>query len=299
VTVCFDIDGVIATVVDDCDYSKAKPISEMVWTIRQLHKQGHEIILYTARGTKTKIDWRAVTEQQMRDWGVPFDQLLFGKPAADYYVDDRSLSIAAAKDMATAGVWSSCSRTFAHLDIDKWLVSEQELRRYWSKQLSWFDFGGKTVLDYGIGGGYFGKWLYEEQSIAKYIGVDIAERSLKKAEEVLQQYPQTELYLTPVRFSEFGVTVFTSLACIQHFQLKSQYEALLKNVESSRIADVVIQIRHGTSPHFNQSNIRLGCLTNAAEVVRLLPSYVLERACPIQDSSSYQFLHLNRAKETS
>ena len=35
-----------------------------------------------------------MTRQQMADWGVNYHELRFGKPAADYYVDDRLLSLA-------------------------------------------------------------------------------------------------------------------------------------------------------------------------------------------------------------
>jgi hypothetical protein len=55
--------------------------------------QGHYIILFTARGTKTGLDWRETTENQLKRWGVKHHELKFGKPAADYYIDDRMLSV--------------------------------------------------------------------------------------------------------------------------------------------------------------------------------------------------------------
>ena len=90
-TICCDIDGVIAAITPDNDYHLSLPRPEIIAQLRQLHRQGHRIILFTARGTMTGIDWRAVTEQQMATWGVPYDELHFGKPAADYYIDDRAL----------------------------------------------------------------------------------------------------------------------------------------------------------------------------------------------------------------
>ena len=41
----------------------------------------------------TGIDWREITENQMKAWGVKHHRLLFGKPAADVYVDDRMISL--------------------------------------------------------------------------------------------------------------------------------------------------------------------------------------------------------------
>jgi CMP-N,N'-diacetyllegionaminic acid synthase len=90
---CFDIDGVIASLTPDNDYRNAKPIKTSIEAIQSLYKCGHEIILFTARGTKTGIDWRSVTEAQMRDWEVPYHELRFGKPAADVFIDDRMLGV--------------------------------------------------------------------------------------------------------------------------------------------------------------------------------------------------------------
>ena len=92
-TFCFDIDGVIATIVDDLNYKNAKPIKETIQIINKLHNLGHEIILFTARGSLTKKDWREVTKSQMRSWGVSYDKLLLGKPAADYYIDDKMTTL--------------------------------------------------------------------------------------------------------------------------------------------------------------------------------------------------------------
>lgn len=90
-TICCDIDGVIAAIDPANDYNLSKPRGEIITHIRRLYQQGHRIILFTARGTMTGIDWRAVTEKQMKEWGVPYHELHFGKPAADYYIDDRAL----------------------------------------------------------------------------------------------------------------------------------------------------------------------------------------------------------------
>ena len=88
-TFCFDIDGVIMTLVDVRDYSLARPIPETVEIINELYHRGHYIILFTARGYVTKMDWTDVTIRQMKEAGVKYHELKFGKPAADYYIDDR------------------------------------------------------------------------------------------------------------------------------------------------------------------------------------------------------------------
>jgi len=90
-TLCIDIDGVLASAVPPDRYEDAQPLREAIAAVNGLFDAGHEIVLFTARGSATGIDWHAVTERQMREWDVRYHRLLFGKPAADYYVDDRAL----------------------------------------------------------------------------------------------------------------------------------------------------------------------------------------------------------------
>lgn len=89
-TFCFDIDGTICTKTYG-NYNKAEPFPDMIKAINCLYDQGHCIILYTARGGTTGIDWSAVTESQMKKWNVKYHKLIHGKPAADYYIDDKAI----------------------------------------------------------------------------------------------------------------------------------------------------------------------------------------------------------------
>jgi ribonucleotide monophosphatase NagD (HAD superfamily) len=89
-TYCFDIDGVLCNNTYG-RYEQAQPYPAVISRVNELYARGHRVILFTARGTNTGIDWRKVTEEQMRAWGVNYHQLFFGKPEADVYVDDRAL----------------------------------------------------------------------------------------------------------------------------------------------------------------------------------------------------------------
>jgi uncharacterized HAD superfamily protein len=88
-TYCFDIDGTLCTNTDG-DYEQAAPFQGRIDVVKQLHASGHKIKLFTARGSTTGIDWRPLTEQQMHDWGVPYDELIMGKPEADVFIDDKA-----------------------------------------------------------------------------------------------------------------------------------------------------------------------------------------------------------------
>ncbi len=89
----FDIDGVIAEFNENLDYAHALPNEKMIRIVNRLYDYGNEIVLFTARGYVTKIDWRKETENQMKRWGVRYHELHMGKPNADYYVDDKMLSL--------------------------------------------------------------------------------------------------------------------------------------------------------------------------------------------------------------
>jgi CMP-N,N'-diacetyllegionaminic acid synthase len=93
-TFAFDLDGVLAGLVPDGEYGKAEPLAAGIALARRLHEAGNRIVVFTARGSATGRDWTEVTRAQLKRWGVPHHALHFGKPAADYYVDDRMISLA-------------------------------------------------------------------------------------------------------------------------------------------------------------------------------------------------------------
>lgn len=101
-TFVVDVDGVVATLTPGNDYRLAGPLRSSIEAINRLHEQGHRIIMFTARGSATGLDWREVTERQFAEWGLHYHELRFGKPAADFYIDDRLLPISALARMAGA-----------------------------------------------------------------------------------------------------------------------------------------------------------------------------------------------------
>jgi CMP-N,N'-diacetyllegionaminic acid synthase len=78
--------------IEKTDYSLAKPKFEKINLVNSYYNQGAIITIYTARGTKTGIDWRNITEKQLLEWGVKYHNLQFGKPAFDILIDDKVLN---------------------------------------------------------------------------------------------------------------------------------------------------------------------------------------------------------------
>ena len=74
------------------EYINSKPIFERIKIINNLYLN-HTIVIYTARGSKSKIDYSELTLSQLKDWGVKFHELDIGKkPVFDLLIDDRAMS---------------------------------------------------------------------------------------------------------------------------------------------------------------------------------------------------------------
>ena len=89
----FDIDGVIACLEPTNNYALSEPNRPMIEAINRLHDAGNTIVLHTARGFATGMDWSELTRRRLDEWGLKYHELYFGKPNADYYIDDRMLDM--------------------------------------------------------------------------------------------------------------------------------------------------------------------------------------------------------------
>ena len=109
-TYCFDIDGTLCTDTGG-EYDKARPDSQAIARLNALYDMGHTITLFTARGATTGIDWRELTEKQLRSWGVKYHRLLMGKPSADVYIDDKAENV---RDWLDAAIPRSAAPSTTH-----------------------------------------------------------------------------------------------------------------------------------------------------------------------------------------
>lgn len=87
-----DIDDTICTLTSSMQYETAQPIPKAIELVNKLYAEGHQIIFWTARGTKSGIDWRQLTEGQLLSWGVQYHELRFGKPVYDFFIDDKNIN---------------------------------------------------------------------------------------------------------------------------------------------------------------------------------------------------------------
>lgn len=74
------------------DYSLAKPMKKNIQKINKMFEAGHEIVYWTARGSRTGIDWTDLTSKQLESWGVKFHKLKMGKPSYDLFICDKAIN---------------------------------------------------------------------------------------------------------------------------------------------------------------------------------------------------------------
>ena len=104
-TIVMDMDDTISF-THNRDFVNSTPNQEVIDKINEFHNQGWKIIIFTARGAKScsTLEERIVKYDKVtRDWldthGVLYDDVVFGKMNADYYVDDKNISIKEFTDM--------------------------------------------------------------------------------------------------------------------------------------------------------------------------------------------------------
>jgi len=111
--ICLDLDGVICQLKKNIfdNYEFLEPVDGAIEKIQSLKSAGHYIIIFTARRMKThqgnlgkviadigliKIDW-------LKKYQIPYDEIYFGKPWADIYVDDNAMRFHAWHEIDSCG----------------------------------------------------------------------------------------------------------------------------------------------------------------------------------------------------
>jgi capsule biosynthesis phosphatase len=99
--ICFDLDNTLVTYpYIQNDYNTVKPIKKNIDFLKYLKKYDNTIIIYTARRMKThngnlgkiNADIGKITFDTLEKFDIPFDEIYFGKPYADFYIDDLAIN---------------------------------------------------------------------------------------------------------------------------------------------------------------------------------------------------------------
>ena len=99
--ICFDLDNTLVSYPKiRGDYTTVEPIEKNINFLRYLKRFGHTIIIYTARRMKTHdgnvgkclCDIGQITFDSLKKFNIPFDEIYFGKPYANVYIDDLAIN---------------------------------------------------------------------------------------------------------------------------------------------------------------------------------------------------------------
>jgi hypothetical protein len=94
---CFDIDNVICRTYKS-NYQNSKPLKKNIKFINDLYLKGFYIKIFTSRFMgrnnesilKAKKQGYQFTLKQLKNWGVKYNKIIFGKPSYDVFVDDKA-----------------------------------------------------------------------------------------------------------------------------------------------------------------------------------------------------------------
>jgi capsule biosynthesis phosphatase len=127
--ICFDFDNTLVSYPTiPGDYYSVEPIQRNINFLKLLHSLGHTIIIYTARRMKTHggnvgrvvADISRVTLDTLDKFDIPYDEIYFGKPYANFYIDDLAINPSISMNQAI-GVYDTeiAPRTFNKVDYNK------------------------------------------------------------------------------------------------------------------------------------------------------------------------------------
>lgn len=98
--ICFDLDNTLVSYPEiSGDYTSVRPNTKTIRICQYLKSLGYYIIIHTARRMKTHsgnvgkciADIGQITMDTLKKFEIPYDELIFGKPHADFYIDDLGI----------------------------------------------------------------------------------------------------------------------------------------------------------------------------------------------------------------
>jgi|TARA_R110000751_G_scaffold43259_1_gene99945 hypothetical protein len=91
-TFAFDLDNTLVKTIGK-DYENSTPIPKAIEKVNRLFNDGHKILIESARGASSGIDWLTVTIKQLKEFGIPYHHVRVGvKATADYFIDDKGIN---------------------------------------------------------------------------------------------------------------------------------------------------------------------------------------------------------------
>jgi SAM-dependent methyltransferase len=188
--------------------------------------------------------------------------------------------------------WEKTSPRNAHLGESG---EAPEMMSRYKKVLKDIRIAGRTFLDFGCGGGLLGKYVLEKGAF-KYIGYDVAERSIRIAEANTSSFVNREFILIRHHHWDLFIRqpdIIVCLACIIHFPSREYLDNVLQTFDESNADHIILEIRDtGDGTVFHEKpyqkgtmSVIMACRTNEKYISERLKNYELidktdEKAAP-------------------
>ena len=213
--VCFDLDNTLVThPTTPGDYTSVLPIQRNIDFLKLLHTLGNTIIIYTARRMKTHkgnvgaivADVGKITLDTLDKFDIPYDEIHFGKPYANFYIDDLAVNANSSLDKAL-GIYNidTPSRSFNKVEYNNKTVTKYTSNKgevYWYNNIphnieTYFPkiinaSGNKIIMEHIEGINY--SYLYTNE-ILKLEDIDKLMFSLKHVHSSSQPTSTENIYL--------------------------------------------------------------------------------------------------------
>jgi len=190
--------------------------------------------------------------------------------------------------------WENCDTDFAHITVGKYQSYDEMVEMWHEEYLDEYDFDGKTVIDYGCGGG----WLYDELpgTVQMYHGFDIAARQIEAAGSRISDNCAkpyfVQFHLLPHAIDNLKADVLICQSVIQHLSVE-EYKSFLQAVNTSGIPELILNWRDGECV-FNKDSVQRACITNCDALLGELTNYELVKLC---DARAYDMRYATFRKK--
>lgn len=163
-----------------------------------------------------------------------------------------------------------------------------------------------TLIDFGCGGGLYGKYLYQwEYLLKKYIGVDIADRCITESRLNnmcwMNKNVEVEIIKTdPIELTElnkYKADVFICLNVVRYFPDMEYVNLFFKWLNRSRIDKIIFNFKLGKENGFREKPYKTTTdigLANQLSLETIVESMSKYKANKIKNISDDCFIFFNR-----
>lgn len=166
----FDIDNTLLY-TNGNDYKNSTPIWHRINYVNKLYEEDHHIVLYTARGSRSGVNYESLTKSQVDKYGIKHHELIMGKIDYDYFIDDKAISIKELDIIINTNI-----KKLNYKNGSDSGYSFDDFKRFDALNGLIYD----SVLDVGSGPCMLLKWIKSRNIECRYEAFDVRKEALKE-----------------------------------------------------------------------------------------------------------------------